>query len=491
MRPGRVLRIDDDISDKYKKEDPIYCYFSGDESETSEEEENPQHHCHGKPIHKRPSTLQEERDNTIKKAQREYKAQKCIIRGRSKRKFEKYTTGLPQCRANYINNWATGPRKYVFRADPFKLPILPPPPEPDRLKKRVRHERSTTAVELVSPPIYHLLGLSNERFGDRFFTGLGPMELLNVYRTSRAMRTALVTCLGACVDYIMQCMIPEATALERGDNLQKTREILATGARLSLQSEDLARSLLHLTYCLCAFSRVYAPDKSKIHNRASNMKQGLRSALCYVTRRDPSSGEWRVAPLSSTNVFTSRHLVKVKQTTARRFEKKYTVGDATRIRESANDIAYFDHTDWIDARLQPVDPHDDSSTLCPDEVVFIDSESGTMRGISQWTALDGAADDPVFLVSLEHDPLTARMYAGNNPLALQPGLVDLYEIRLVVHRKMTTYTAILCDEPVPAAERESSIWNDDRFTQLSDSLDEFRATVTPFLPKQPDDDDDV
>ena len=440
-------------------------------SKDSDEEEPTNHHCRGKPI---PINQLQKSYKTPKEkqAQRTHKEKKRVIRGQlvytAKRNFEKYTASLPESRANYINNWATGPQRYVFRVDPFKQ-IIFPLPAGERPKKKMKRDLS---ISPPSPPqIYHLLALKNEGFGARFFMGLGPMELFNVYRTSHTMRTALTTCLPRCLDYITQRLEAEAAVLERADHTKKMRVILSHSACLLIQSgEHLIPRLIYLVHCLYAFVRVHATSHVKFHTRSGY--EELRADLCYVARCT-SDGQWRVVPLAHTNVFMSKQLYRVHDKVESRLAHRYA-----RSEDGVDDcdVTYFDHTDWINADLKPVTVAS-NTRFCTDQLLFIDAENASIRTVMPHMNMKQCEDEPLLIVSLDHDPVYACLYAPC-------GLIDLYELRLAVNRKMAVYTgihkALIVDKQWPV-KKQYSLWEDNRYEKFRVALAEFRDLMVPLL----------
>ena len=166
-----------------------------------------------------------EHDEAQKKLNREYANKATPIIGEMSRLVPHL---IDECRHRtaderraYMRSWSLEQGgHYSFRSNPFytsissiqqrsrgRVPTTATTPDKNKRKRSlldsVRGDGVTQIRVTGIPLIYNLLALHNECFAVRFFDGLGPMELYNVYRTSKKMRDCVVRVLPVCLPRFM------------------------------------------------------------------------------------------------------------------------------------------------------------------------------------------------------------------------------------------------------------------------------------------------
>ena len=299
-------------------------------------------------------------------------------------------------RADYLDNWANGGR-YSFRSDPFHLADLGSGGEPVLLA---------------------VLAMGDERFNERFFVGLGAMELFNVYRTSRAMRQALEPCLAACLTRIAQdCRAEhwEAGSTQSSILLGWSKALATYGAQChtSAKCRAMAPRLMRTAYEIHRHFRWLGPIV------LLSQPQLFQAALCFQL-----DAEGRLAPLSRVNLFVAADWPEAARRTMERRRRESGLELSGEL--LAQDL--MDHSDWLKARLSPF--NDQSTTRRAfEDLLIVERASSTIRPV----CLPREAPTPPGYASVVQIHCTREEWRQGRATLL----VDHYELRLCLSGDLT------------------------------------------------------
>ena len=296
--------------------------------------------------------------------------------------------------------------------------------------------RKTGDITAAAPPLlYQLLELVNENFARQFFVGLGPMELMNLYRTSRRLRFAMTDCLAECLLYILDRLRPEAVA--RGNELQLrlyrtivdrstvTLQLLCNRLSSSSPQNDTYHfmippflEMVHLIHCQV---RLYSTETARY---CTNATDKVIPELTFLVSDEP---RWRVAPLTSANVFVATADPRVTANTvatrlSTRFGQTWPVANDTAWNSGP---ALFRHQDWIDTEL-----HQLGGTgrcvrwgplrLPPHRLFLIDEQRCAITQLREPPYVPGR-------LSLDECQLAAVNQAETDLYALELGVIDVHQ----------------------------------------------------------------
>lgn len=464
---------------------------SDGEDELSQQEEEEYYHrrTHNQ-SKKKQQRGQTKRQMTVvvamdKKRKRDTESVATAVDSKLVEKLDDYKQSLVKERANYINNWNVCGH-YCFRSDPFNMRWEQQQPQEgtEPMVKRAKTEESS-----VEPPLlYQLLDLSNENFATQFFIGLGPMELMNLYRVSRRVRSAMIQSLADCVRYVMNKLQPEAMVREISELNYKLYKTIVKRSALSLtqlcnapmgvlpeavQSAaayhylvPLFLELVHLIHC---HMRVYSTLNARY---CTNATDKVVPELTFLVRDEP---RWRVAPLSSANVFVARvEPHDIDETVAARLVARY--GQSATV---ACDMAWnagphlFRHQDWIDVELVPATSRCERwgpLRLSPDRLFVVDAQRSAITQLREPPYVPGrlslnecqlpAESQGHDLYALELAVVSAQQfltYASGQATTnapIQP-FIDHYEVRLAAEAR---------SQPLVDAERRARLESEIRIT---------------------------
>ena len=224
----------------------------------------------------------------------------------------------------------------------------------------------------ITPVIYHLLAMPNEMFANAFFSRLGPFELYNVYRTSRAMRSALHSCLRECILRIIDttAYVPEQPApVVDGLKTQVEFLLIEYNDMCVVKADDTTTTTTTTTNTMDPFGIVprlllvthHISQKfrsQRTHDMNLAPLQGPRGSInrFYLVGRDGPLP--RVVPLSRYCVLYSSMYAKIACRVEKRYEERYgiTIGDKLVGGCDADDdtLLLFDHQDCIDMNFERV-----------------------------------------------------------------------------------------------------------------------------------------